>query len=139
MAHRAFVTAIAIVVLVALGGPVAALSVVLTSVAPVSAQQFSTEATPREVDENTPSFQAIGDPVTATGSGSFTYSLENAGTSHFAIDSSTGQLITGAPLDYESRSSYTVKVIASDGNSSDSITVTVNVTNVDEPGAVSLS
>ena len=139
MAHRALVATIVVMVVVAFGGLVAALSVILHSASPVSAQQFSTEATTREVDENTAPFQAIGDPVTATGGGNLTYSLENAGTSHFAIGSSTGQLMSGAPLDYESEESYTVKVIASDGSRSGSITVTVNVTNLDERGTVTLS
>ena len=139
MAHRALVATIVVMVVVAFGGLVAALSVILHSASPVSAQQFSTEATTREVDENTPSFQAIGDPVRATGGGNLTYSLENAGTSHFAIGSSTGQLMSGAPLDYEAMPSYTVKVIASDGSRSGSITVTVNVTNLDERGTVTLS
>ena len=114
-------------------------SVGLSSATPVSAQQFSTEEATREVEENTRSFSAIGGPVRATGGGNLTYTLENAGTSHFAIDSSTGQLMAGAPLDYESEDSYTVKVIASDGKSSGSITVTVNVTNLDERGSVTLS
>ena len=68
-----------------------------------------------------------------------TYSLENAGTSHFDIARANGQLLTGAPLDYETRSSYTVKVIATDpSGATDSITVTINVNNIDEPGTVTL-
>ena len=80
----------------------------------------------------------IGDPVTATGD-DVTYSLENAGTSDFAIDYFTGQLLVGTPLDYERQSTYTVNVRATD--SSDRTTtqeVTINVANVDEAGKVNL-
>ena len=144
MPYRTLIAAIAILGFVAFAGPAAALSVLLHSPTPVSAQantapQFPSETTTLTVEENTPSFGAIGDPVTATDDDRLTYSLENAGTSHFGIDSSTGQLHVGTPLDYEARNSYTVKVIASDGTLSDSITVTINVTNVDERGTVSLS
>ena len=144
MAHRALFRAIAILGCIAFGGVAATLSVVFSASSLVSAQsnpapEFPSETITLSVDENTPSFQAIGDPVTATGGGNLTYSLENAGTSHFAIGSSTGQLMSGAPLDYESEESYTVKVIASDGSRSGSITVTVNVTNLDERGTVELS
>ena len=93
------------------------------------------------MDENTLPYQNIGTPVTAsdTDNDTLTYSLENAGTSHFDIARANGQLLTGAPLDYETRSSYTVKVIATDpSGATDSITVTINVNNIDEPGTVTL-
>ena len=104
--------------------------------------RFSTAETTREVQENTPPFGPVGSPVTATDGDNdrLTYSLENAGTSHFGIDSSTGQLQAGTPLDYEARSTYTVTVKAKDpSGASASNTVTINVANVDEPGRVSLS
>ena len=107
-----------------------------------SAPQFpSSETGVRNVDENTPSYGNIGAPVTATdpNNDTLTYSLENADTSHFAIVRSTGQLQAGAPLDYETRSSYTVKVIATDPSGATAkIPVTITVNNVDEPGTVSL-
>ena len=107
-----------------------------------SAPEFpASETGVRAVDENTPWYQNIGAPVTATDDNNdrLTYSLENAGTSHFTIVRSTGQLQVGAPLDYETRSSYTVTVKVSDpSGATDTITVTINVSNVDEPGTVSL-
>ena len=107
-----------------------------------SAPQFpSSETGVRSVDENTPSYQNIGAPVTATdpNNDTLTYSLENAGASHFGIVRSTGQLQTGTPLDYETRSSYTVKVVATDPSGvTDRITVTIKLANLDEPGTVSL-
>ena len=114
-----------------------------------SAPQFpSSETGTRTVDENTPWYQNIGDPVVATDpdDDKLTYSLKNARTSPFTIDRFTGQLQTGAPLDYETQATYTAKVIAADrlepddpSRATDTITVTINVNNVDEPGKVSLT
>ena len=114
-----------------------------------SAPQFpSSETGTRTVDENTPWYQNIGDPVVATDpdDDKLTYSLKNARTSPFTIDRFTGQLQTGAPLDYETQDTYTAKVIAADrlepddpSRATDTITVTINVNNVDEPGKVSLT
>ena len=108
-----------------------------------SAPQFpASETGTRTVDENTPWYQNIGDPVTATDpdADELTYSLKNARTSPFTIDTFSGQLQTGASLDYETESSYTVKVIATDPSGETAwTTVTINVNNVEEPGKVSLS
>ena len=105
-----------------------------------SAPEFpSSEDGVRTVDENTDPYQEVGDPVTATGA-DITYTLKDSGTSHFGIDRATGQLLVGSPLNYEKESSYTVTVIATD--SSDGVAekaVTINVTNMDEPGKVTLS
>ena len=103
---------------------------------------FASDEATRTVGENTPWLQNIGGPVTATDGDDdpLTYSLENAGTSHFTIVRSTGQLQTGSALNFEAQSVYTVKVIATDpSGAKDSITVTINVTDVEEPGTVSLS
>ena len=107
-----------------------------------SPPQFPSEAITFTIDENTPPHSNIGSPVAAAdgNNDTLTYSLENARLSHFGIDSSTGQLRAGSSLDYETRNSYTVKVIATDpSDSSGSVTVTITVNNVDEPGTVSLS
>ncbi len=107
-----------------------------------SPPQFPSEAITFTIDENTPPHSNIGSPVAAAdgNNDALTYSLENARLSHFGIDSSTGQLRAGSSLDYETRNSYTVKVIATDpSDSSGSVTVTITVNNVDEPGTVSLS
>ena len=102
----------------------------------------STETGVRDVDENTTWFESIGNPVTATdpNNDKLTYSLENARKSHFTIDGPSGQLQVGAPLDYEAVNSYTIKVIATDpSGAKDTITVAINVNNVDERGKVSLT
>ena len=91
----------------------------------------------RSVAENTEPGQAIGDPVTATDpeGNTLTYSLEDRDdAAAFDIDEANGQLRTSAALDYETRSSYSVTVVAEDSEgASDSIEVTIAVTNANEP------
>ena len=90
----------------------------------------------RSVAENTTSGTHIGTVVTATDADTddtLTYSLGGTDAATFEIDATNGQLKTKAPLNYETKSTYTVTVSVSDGNDgSDSITVTINVTNVNE-------
>ena len=96
---------------------------------------FSSASTSRSVPENTPSGRNIGSPVTATDQDgdSLTYSIGGTDASSFSIVTSTGQLRTSAALDYETKSSYSVTVTAEDpSDASDSITVTINVIDVDE-------
>ena len=84
---------------------------------------------------------AIGDPVAATDADgdTLTYSAVGEDASKFVLDAATGQLSTKAGLDHESRSSYTFQLTATapDGYS-DTIEVTVNVTDVDEAPDVGL-
>ena len=83
----------------------------------------------------------IGAPVTATDANddTLTYALGGTDTASFDIDTATGQLMTKEALDYETKVSYSVTVTASDsGGLSDSIDVTITVTNVDEMGEVTL-
>ncbi len=93
-------------------------------------------STTRSITENTGSGIAIGNPVSATDAdtgNTLTYSLSGTDAASFSIVSTSGQLQTGAALDYETKSSYSVSVSVSDGNvGSDSITVTINVIDVNE-------
>ena len=93
-------------------------------------------ATERSIAENTPAGRNIGSPVTATDLDEediLTYSLSGADAASFDIISTTGQLRTRAPLDYEKRNTYSVAVNVSDGNGgTDSIGVAINVTDVEE-------
>ena len=60
-----------------------------------------------------------------------TYTLGGTDAASFSIVSTSGQLQTSAALDYESKSSYSVTVSVSDNNGgSDSINVTINITDV---------
>ncbi len=92
-------------------------------------------STTRSVTENTASGVNIGNPISATDAdgNTLTYSLGGTNASAFSIVSSSGQLQTNAPLDYETKTSYSVIVFVSDGNGgTDSITVTINITDVSE-------
>ena len=89
----------------------------------------------RTVPENSDAGTPVGAPVTASDPGdSLTYTL--AGASEFEIVRDTGQIqvASGAVLDYETTPSYMVAVTARDsGNLTASTTVTINLTDVDEP------
>ena len=99
------------------------------------------------VPENSAAEVEIGTPVTAADQemDPLTYSLDDTDGASFDIGSSTGQIKTKAPLDFETKSSYSVTVTARDRPvddpevQSDTITVTINVTNEDDPGEVTLS
>ena len=83
--------------------------------------------------------QNIGAPVTATDtdtSDTLTYTLGGTDAADFGIVWSSGQLQTSAALNFETKTSYAVTVSVSDGNGgADSIDVTINVTDVDEPNS----
>ena len=77
-----------------------------------------------------------------------TYTLGGEDAASFIIDEATGQLKTFDPLDYETKSSYSVTVTVTDGKDIDgntdtsadnTIDVTITVTNVVEAGTVILS
>ena len=112
---------------------------VRTNAAPV----FTDDSTTRSIRENTPAGTDIGAPVTATDSDIdvaandevLTYSLGGTDAESFSIVAESGQLQTKAALDYERKNSYSVVVTATDtANAYDEITVTINVTNVNEGG-----
>ena len=104
-------------------------------------------ATTLSVAENTPAGVNIGDPYTATqtdSKGTLVYSLGGTDASSFNIDTATGQLKTKTVFNFEAPpTSYTVTVSVSDEmddySNADTvidatITVTIEVTNIDEPG-----
>ena len=105
------------------------------------------------VDENTPPGSLVGDAITATDPDGdvLTYSLSGIDASSFVLDGSTGQITVGSGtlLDYESGPTrYTVIVSVHDGRDAygdddstidDLIEVSIDVSNVDETGTVSVS
>ena len=102
---------------------------------------FDNNPATRQVVESTNADDPIGEPLAATdGDGdALTYSLSGVDASSFALDDATGQLRTRSPLDYEGKSRYQVVVTATDPSQAEAtIDVTINVTNVDEPGTVTL-
>ena len=93
-------------------------------------------STTRSVAENTRAGTNIGTRIAATDADSgdtLEYTLGGTDFKSFRIHLNTGQLLTQAALDYETKSSYAVTVSVSDGNGgTDSINVTINVIDVDE-------
>ena len=100
-----------------------------------------TETGTRTIPENTPPGVNIGAPVSATDmdeenlefGNTLTYKLSGTDAASFDIDTSTGQLITKAPLDREDENTYNVTVTVDDGedrNSPVTQDVTITVTDV---------
>ena len=104
----------------------------------------------RSVAENTPAGRNIGEPVEAIDpdqEDTLAYSLAGIDQNHFSIDRSSGQIKVRSALDFETRQQYTVDVQVTDGlnaagdtdsTSDATITVTIDVENLDEPGSLSL-
>ena len=88
----------------------------------------------RTIAENTAADTNIGSAVPATDANNdtLTYSLSETDATSFSIVSTSGQLKTKADLDFETKSSYSVTITVSDGSLSDTITVGISVTDVDE-------
>ncbi len=102
----------------------------------LSAAGDQSARTSRKVAENTEAGLGIGSPVSADDEDGDlpVYSLDGADAESFSISRTTGQLMTKAALNYEARRSYAVMVIATDpSGASDSIHVTINVTDVHDP------
>ena len=103
---------------------------------------FSSTTATREVEENSPAGTNVGAAVTATDADSgdtLTYSMEGTDATSFDFDASTQQITTktGETYNYEAtQNSYEVTVKAADGNGgTDTIDVTINVTDVNEQSA----
>ena len=112
----------------------------VTTVAANTAPMFTDgTSTTRAIAENTATGVNIGTSVAATDpeNDTLTYTLSGTDVASFSINSSTGQLKTRAALDYETKRSYTVVITVSDGSLSDTITVTINVTDVADTPVVS--
>jgi hypothetical protein len=99
----------------------------------------------RSIAENTEANTNIGNPLTAADpeEDELSYSLGGDDAASFAIDPATGQLMTKEALDYETKKTYTVTVEATEMGTDPVLTgtidVTIDITNVDEPGTVTLS
>ena len=66
-----------------------------------------------------------------------TYTIDDE--DNFSVDRKTGQIMTAVKLDYETQSMYTVVLKATDpSGAQDSITVMIEVTDEDDPPAISL-
>ena len=106
------------------------------------APAFPSTGYTRTVGENTPAGQDLGAPITARDANrdSLTYSLGGAGSRAFTIAADTGQVSTGRSLNFEEQSEYVMTITARDPDGlTGTTTLTVNVTNVEEAGAVRIS
>ena len=99
----------------------------------------------RQVAENSRAGTRVGGPVTATETRGrqITYSIAGADAALFEVASRTGQILLARSvvLDFEKgRRTYIIDVVArSSVGATARTTITINVTNVDEPGVVTLS
>ena len=97
---------------------------------------FSPDTTDRTVPENTAAGTAIGAVIpeaTDADGDALTYTLEGTDAASFAFDGTTRQISTSAALDHEAKPSHSVTVKAVDtSNASDTIAVTIEVTDVAE-------
>ena len=123
------------VVVVATDGKSPARLTVTITVSANTAPAFASATTSRSVSETASAGAGVGAPVTATDAenDTLTYTLGGADAGSFSIGGTTGQITVGAgtTLDYETRRSYTVVVTATDpSGESDTITVTISVTDV---------
>ena len=102
-----------------------------TNTAPTFAEGTSTT---RSVAENTATGVNIGAAIAATDADNDTliYTLGGTDAASFSIVSTSGQLKTRSALDYETKRTYTVTVAVSDGSLTDTITVTISVTDINE-------
>ena len=102
------------------------------------------------VAESPRSGDAIGDPYTATDpdGDAVSYTLDGVDSAVFTIGETTGQIAVGAghtldfenPADLDADNTYVVEIVADDGYEGlASFDVSITITNVDEPGSVTLS
>ena len=111
-----------------------------TNMAGNTAPTFPSSTATRNVAENSPAGTDVGNAVTATDTDNdpLTYTIEGTDAASFDIvttaDSAQIRTRSGVTYDYEAQPAYTVIVKADDGNGgTDTVTVTIDLTNVDEP------
>ena len=106
-----------------------------------NAPVFDPATAEREVAENSAAGADVGDPipeaVDADSGDTLTYSLEGTDARSFAFNASTRQITTkeNVTYNYEAKSSYSVRVKASDGTDSATLAVTIGLTDVAEQSA----
>ena len=99
---------------------------------------FASEQLTREIAENTAANTNVGAAIPAAtdaNSDPLTYTMEGTDAASFTFNASTRQIKTKSAVtyDHEAKSSYSVTIKASDTTSSDTVSVTINVTDVAEP------
>ena len=108
-----------------------------------TAPRFDASTVTLRVNENSAEGAHVDSPVIAKDRDSndrITYSLSGDDAAVFRLDRSSGQITVAGELDFETKDTYFVTMIATDrGRLNDEIGITIEVINVDEPGAVTLS
>ena len=101
----------------------------------VTVTLFARTPLTRELDENAPAGEPVGDPVSVPGLHGLAYSLTGADADSFDIDARTGQIRTrkGITYDHERDETFSLDVVATAGDNADSIAVTISVMDVNEP------
>ena len=86
----------------------------------------------RFVEENTPSGQPIGEPISATSADGepLTYSLWGVDAAYFAIDASTGQLQTKGTYNFEERNWYS-PIVRVSGEKGGRVSIVVGIAIID--------
>ena len=110
-------------------------TIAVSNAAPVTPFDFD-GTSPNNVTEQAASGTAVGLTVLAfdPAGGLVTYSLSDNAGGRFSIDSDTGivTVLDGSLLDYETNTSHTITVVASDGLLTSSADFTINVLNINE-------
>ena len=90
----------------------------------------------RSLPENSTANVSVGAPFSASDQDgdTFTYSFSGADAASFTFDPATGQISTkaGVTYDFETKPAYSVTVTVSDGTITDTIAVTVDLTDVND-------
>ena len=102
-----------------------------------SAPAFTDVSVTREVAENSAADTEVGTPIpeaTDVDNDTLTYTLEGTDADSFTFDAAARQIKTkeGVSYDYETKSSYSVMVKASDATESGTLAVTINLADVAE-------
>ena len=100
---------------------------------------FSATTLTRSVAENAAANAGVGAVIPAAtdadAGDTLTYAMQGTDADSFAFNAATRQISTkaGESYDHEAKSSYSVTIRVSDGTASDTVAVTINVTDVNEP------
>ena len=99
--------------------------------------EFPQTSLTRSIAENTATNTNIGAVIPAAtddDNDDLEYTMEGTDAASFTFDTSSRQIKTkaGVTYDFETKSSYSVTIKVSDGTASDTVAVTISVTDVDE-------
>ena len=121
--------------------PTATVTAAGTNAAPV----FPVDTLTLSIAENTAADTNIGavipEATDADSGDTLEYSMEGTDAGEFTFDESTRQIKTktGVTYDFEAKSSYSVTIRVSDGIDSDTVAVTITITDVDEQLTVQMT